>query len=72
MRSSLPNCCRYIKWTQEQFTTQGSKSELQHVLEAATKALSTTDEHNNDVRLLRIWVQYVSDKALLKVLLQLH
>eukprot|EP00775_Hariotina_reticulata_P004959 gene4959-5200_t len=49
---------KYIKWTQEQFTTQGSKSELQHVLEAATKALSTTEQYNNDVRLLRIWVQY--------------
>lgn len=51
---------RYIKWTQEQSATQGSKVELQQVLEAATKSLSSTDRYNSDVRLLRIWVQYVS------------
>lgn len=52
--------CRYIKWTQEHCCVQGSKVELQQVLEAATKALTATGRYHNDVRLLRIWVQYVS------------
>lgn len=51
---------RYIKWAQEQFAANGSKAELQQVLEAATRSLSGTNRYNNDVRLLRIWVQYVS------------
>lgn len=59
-RSTLLPPCRYIKWTQEQFAAQGGKAELQQVLETATKSLSSTSRYNNDVRLLRIWVQYVS------------
>jgi hypothetical protein len=51
---------RYIKWAQEQFAANGSKADLQQVLEAATRSLSSTDRYNSDVRLLRIWVQYVS------------
>ncbi|WIA31182.1 hypothetical protein OEZ86_001187 [Tetradesmus obliquus] len=49
---------KYIKWVQEQFAANGSKAELQQVLEAATRSLSGTNRYNNDVRLLRIWVQY--------------
>eukprot|EP00878_Enallax_costatus_P036724 GHUV01041270.1.p1 GENE.GHUV01041270.1~~GHUV01041270.1.p1 ORF type:complete len:184 (+),score=37.66 GHUV01041270.1:446-997(+) len=64
--------CRYIKWTQEQFAAQGSKSELQQVLELATKTLSSTKRHNNDVRFLRIWVQYVSDSPLNRFLIAPH
>eukprot|EP00878_Enallax_costatus_P034037 GHUV01037642.1.p2 GENE.GHUV01037642.1~~GHUV01037642.1.p2 ORF type:complete len:134 (+),score=39.75 GHUV01037642.1:446-847(+) len=63
---------RYIKWTQEQFAAQGSKSELQQVLELATKTLSSTKRHNNDVRFLRIWVQYVSDSPLNRFLIAPH
>jgi hypothetical protein len=53
-------CCRYIKWTQDQYSTQASRKELTQVLEAATKALSSLKRYNDDVRLLRLWVQYVS------------
>lgn len=58
--SNTVGLCRYIKWSQEQCAAQGGKAELQQVLETATKSLSTTTRYNNDVRLLRIWVQYVS------------
>lgn len=51
---------RYIKWAQEAAAAAGSKGELQAVLEAATRALSESDRYYGDVRLLRIWVQYVS------------
>lgn len=51
---------RYIKWTQEQYSTQASRKELSQVLEAAAKSLSSSRRYNDDVRLLRIWVQYVS------------
>jgi hypothetical protein len=58
--SKFAATCRYIKWAQEQFAANGSKAELQQVLEAATRSLSSTNRYNSDVRLLRIWVQYVS------------
>ncbi|KAF6256972.1 Mad3/BUB1 homology region 1-domain-containing protein [Scenedesmus sp. NREL 46B-D3] len=54
----LPAWMKYIKWAQEQFAANGIKAELQQVLEAATRSLSSTDRYNSDVRLLRIWVQY--------------
>jgi hypothetical protein len=59
----LPVCLhlhRYIKWTQEQCCVQGGKAELQAVLESATSSLTAAARYHGDVRLLRIWVQYVS------------
>jgi Mad3/BUB1 homology region 1 len=53
--------CSYIKWAQEQCAAAGgAKAELMAVLEAATRALTASNRYNDDVRLLRIWVQYVS------------
>lgn len=58
---------RYIKWTQEQYSTQASRAELQQVLESATKALSSSKRYTDDIRLLRIWVQYVSAMAMISL-----
>lgn len=37
----------------------GGKAELQKVLEACTKELLKHDRYVNDIRFLRIWIQYV-------------
>ncbi len=52
--------CRFIKWTQETTCTHGHKAELQRVLEACTKAIGTAERYREDVRYLRVWIQYVS------------
>ena len=40
----------------------GGQGELHQVLEAATRALSSTSAYQDDPRYLRIWLQYVSWK----------
>jgi hypothetical protein len=61
LEPDLHRCIRFIKWTQEHYSTQASRRELTQALEAATKALSGLQRYRDDVRLLRIWVQYVSN-----------
>ncbi len=50
---------RYIKWMQE-YGVGGGKADLLKVLEACTKELQKHSRYNNDVRCLRVWIQYVS------------
>lgn len=38
----------------------GGKADLQKVLETCTKELQRLPRYNNDIRFLRIWIQYVS------------
>jgi hypothetical protein len=51
------SCCRYIKWTRENYPTSSSKS--LEVLERATSVLKDIDELKNDIRQVQIWVEYV-------------
>ncbi|GFR44114.1 hypothetical protein Agub_g5276 [Astrephomene gubernaculifera] len=48
---------RYIKWMQE-YGVGGGKADLQKVLEACTKDLQKHPRYTNDIRFLRIWIQY--------------
>lgn len=52
-----PALPRLIKWTQEHLT--GGKTELQKVLESCTSVLVKLDKYSNDIRFLRIFIQYV-------------
>ena len=51
---------RFIKWTQETFKAGGHKAELLPLLERCTRELQGNAKYSDDVRYLRIWVQYVS------------
>eukprot|EP00198_Chlamydomonas_reinhardtii_P003270 XP_001692606.1 predicted protein [Chlamydomonas reinhardtii] len=48
---------KYIKWMQE-YGVGGGKADLQKVLETCTKELQRLPRYNNDIRFLRIWIQY--------------
>ncbi|GLC34411.1 hypothetical protein PLESTB_000731400 [Pleodorina starrii] len=48
---------RYIKWMQE-YGVGGGKADLLKVLEACTKELQKYPRYTNDIRFLRIWIQY--------------
>ncbi|KAG2437063.1 hypothetical protein HYH02_011323 [Chlamydomonas schloesseri] len=48
---------KYIKWMQE-YGVGGGKADLQKVLEACTKELQKLPRYKNDIRFLRIWIQY--------------
>ncbi|KXZ53625.1 CKS2 protein [Gonium pectorale] len=48
---------RYIKWMQE-YGVGAGKADLQKVLEACTKELQRHARYNNDIRFLRLWIQY--------------
>jgi len=50
---------RFIKWTQDVGRNQGTKAELQHVLEECTRALGPSERYRDDARYLRVWIQYV-------------
>jgi hypothetical protein len=47
----------------QEYGVGGGKADLQKVLEACTKELQKLPEYNNDIRFLRIWIQYVSAYA---------
>jgi hypothetical protein len=52
-------CCRYIKWTKETFSAGGHKSELLPLLERCTREFHQDARYKNDIRYLRVWIQYV-------------
>ncbi|KAJ9528547.1 hypothetical protein QJQ45_020470 [Haematococcus lacustris] len=47
---------RFIKWTQEH--KAGNKADLQKLYEQCTSALLKLPRYNDDIRFLRIWIQY--------------
>ena len=51
---------RFIKWTQDTFKSGGHKAELFPLLERCTRELQADDRYKNDIRYLRVWIQYVS------------
>jgi hypothetical protein len=50
--------CSYIKWTQETFKAGGHKADLLPLLERCTRELQGMACYQNDIRYLRVWVQY--------------
>ncbi|GLI67253.1 hypothetical protein VaNZ11_011435 [Volvox africanus] len=48
---------RFIKWMQE-YGVGGGKADLMKVLEACTRELRKYPRYTNDIRFLRIWIQY--------------
>lgn len=48
----------YIKWTRETFPAGGHKADLLPLLERATRSLQGSQRYADDVRYLRVWVQY--------------
>lgn len=59
-RRQPPTPSRFIKWTQEAFSAGGHKAELLPLLERCTRELQAGGRYADDVRYLRVWVQYVS------------
>ncbi|PRW05791.1 mitotic checkpoint serine threonine- kinase BUB1 [Chlorella sorokiniana] len=49
---------RFIKWTQETFSAGGHKAELLPLLERCTRELQANGRYVNDIRYLRVWIQY--------------
>ena len=54
------NQYRLIKWTQNTFKSGGHEAELLQLLERCTRELQDKDNYKDDIRYLRIWIQYVS------------
>lgn len=50
---------RFIKWTQQTFTTGGLQAELVQLLERCTNELKGMDKYKNDLRFIRVWILYV-------------
>jgi hypothetical protein len=50
----------YIKWSQETFHSGGHKAEIVPLLERCTRELQKHEKYRNDIRYLRVWIQYVS------------
>ena len=55
---------RFIKQTQDTFKSGGQKAELLPLLERCTRELQSNDRYKNDIRYLRVWIQYVSQLPL--------
>ena len=51
---------KYIQWTHSVFPTADHASRLVPLLESCTAALSTVERYKNDVRFLRLWIQYAA------------
>ena len=49
----------YIKWTQDTFKAGGHKADLLPLLERCTRELQDVERYKDDIRYLRVWVQYV-------------
>eukprot|EP00890_Picochlorum_soloecismus_P001373 jgi/Picsp_1/2236/NSC_05700-R1_protein len=49
---------QYIKWTKETFSAGGHKSELLPLLERCTREFHQDARYKNDIRYLRVWIQY--------------
>jgi hypothetical protein len=50
---------RYLAWTQAHYPSGGPGSQLLATLESCTRELLSVARYKNDVRYLRVWVQYV-------------
>ncbi len=48
----------YIKWTKDTFVSGGAKSELLPLLEKCTREFHKDDRYKDDIRYLRVWIQY--------------
>ena len=49
---------RFIKWTEQMFTSGGRETEVLPLLERCTRELQEVPRYRDDVRYLRIWVKY--------------
>ena len=48
----------YIKWTKETFVSAGKTSEMLTLLEKCTREFHESERYRDDVRYLRVWIQY--------------
>lgn len=48
----------YIKWTKDTFVSGGQKSEMLPLLEKCTREFHKDERYKDDVRYLRVWIQY--------------
>jgi hypothetical protein len=55
----LETWLEYIKWTKDTFVSGGQKSELLPLLERCTREFHGREEYRDDIRYLRVWIQYV-------------
>ena len=49
----------FLEWTQAHFPEGGPRSQLLETLEQCTRELLRTGRYKDDIRYLRVWVQYV-------------
>jgi hypothetical protein len=54
-----PLARRYITWTQTHYPAGGPASQLLATLESCTRELLSVARYKDDIRYLRVWVQYV-------------
>ncbi|WPT13100.1 Putative inactive serine/threonine-protein kinase bub1 [Picochlorum sp. SENEW3] len=54
----LETWLEYIKWTKDTFVSGGQKSELLPLLERCTREFHGREEYRDDIRYLRVWIQY--------------
>ena len=51
--------CRFVKWTQKTFVAGGHQAELLPLLERCTREMLEMHGYDDDIRYLRLWLQYV-------------
>lgn len=51
---------RYFKWTRDEFPSNAAKS--MEILERCTAQLSAASELKNDMRFVKMWIEYVSQR----------
>eukprot|EP00965_Chrysotila_dentata_P232075 6198750-Pleurochrysis_carterae.AAC.1 len=54
----LQSWCAYVKWTQENFSEGGKRSQLLPLLERCAHQFKDDDRYVDDVRYLRLWILY--------------
>ena len=50
---------RFVKWTQKTYLAGGRQAELLPLLERCTRELRQMPGYDDDIRYLRLWLQYV-------------
>ena len=55
--------CRFIKWSQGAANYKSRRTELLPLLERCTRQLQANARYRDDVRYLRVWIQYVRHRC---------
>ena len=56
-------CDRLIKWVQAAYPAGGHQAQLRPLLERCTRELLQHEHYKQDLRYLRVWLQYVGARC---------